>query len=383
MRVLVSAESFLPSVNGVTNSVLRVIEHLDNRGHETMVIAPEPGPTTVKLKSGTVVPILRVSSIAVPHYRSMSVGLASERRINAVLRSFQPHVVHLAAPVVLGRRVGTLTARLGIPSVALFQTDLSGFVTDYGGRFAVRPIWRWLRSIHNKADLTLAPTLTMAKTLKSRRFRRVSVWGRGVDHDQFSPTRRSEAFRKNCGIETDEVLVGYVGRLAAEKRVDHLKPLTRVAGVKVVIVGDGPERSSLERKMPNATFTGFLAGETLGEAMASLDIFVHNGLHETFCQTIQEAMAAEVAVVAPNSGGPIDLVNSGVTGFLFSPNDQDVMVASVLRLVEDPKLRLRISKAARSHVAQKTWESVGDELLTHYERVVGLHETQVARSTVA
>ncbi len=337
-----------------------------------MVIAPEPGPAYIELPSGTRVHVHRVSNIAVPRYRSMSVGVASDRRLADVLTAFKPHIVHLAAPVVLGHRVSSLTAQLGIPSIALFQTDLSGFVSDYGGGFARRPIWRWLRSIHNKADITLAPTLTMAKTLKSRRFRRVSVWGRGVDHTQFDPDRRSVRFRRKCGADDSEVLVGYVGRHAAEKRVDQLQPLASVKGIRLVIIGDGPERCRLERLLPNATFTGFLEGSDLGEAMASLDVFVHNGLHETFCQTIQEAMACGVAVVAPECGGPVDLVEPGITGFLFSPN-QDEMVLSVLRLVEDQKLRLRLAKAGQSKVAERTWESVGDELILHYERVLNLN----------
>ncbi len=144
-------------------------------------------------------------------------------------------------------------------------------------------------------------------------------------------------------------------------------------GIRLVVIGDGPERCRLERLLPNATFTGFLEGSDLGEAMASLDVFVHNGLHETFCQTIQEAMACGVAVVAPECGGPVDLVEPGITGFLFSPNNQDEMVLSVLRLVEDQKLRLRLAKAGQSKVAERTWESVGDELILHYERVLNLN----------
>lgn len=367
MRVLISAESFVPAVNGVTNSVLRVADHLARHGHDVRVIAPGPGPSELELESGATVRIERVRGFRLPRYRSLSFGLPASRRIRAVMDDFQPDIVHLAAPVILGRSIGTTASKLGLRTVALFQTDLSGFITNYGLSVAAGPVWDWLRRIHNKADLTLAPTPTIAADLRKRHFQRVEVWGRGVDHLQFSPDRRSEEFRTACGLEPGQVLVGYVGRLAAEKRVDRLRALTANPGIKLVVVGEGPERQRLEALLPGAHFTGFRSGDELGEAMASLDLFVHTGEHETFGQTIQEAMSCGVPVIAPSAGGPLDLVQHGVNGLLYPPDSAATLARHVQRLALNEAARTRFGEAARSTVADRSWEMVGRELISHYE----------------
>ncbi|WP_279582591.1 glycosyltransferase [Fodinicola feengrottensis] len=141
-----------------------------------------------------------------------------------------------------------------------------------------------------------------------------------MDGDRFSPEHRSQALRRELA-PGGELLVGYVGRLAAEKHLELLEPVTLLPGVRVVIVGDGPARKALEHRMPQATFRGELRGADLSAAYASLDLFVHTGANETFCQSVQEALAAGVPAVAPAAGGPLDLVKDGQTGLLVRPDD--------------------------------------------------------------
>ncbi|MEO0494213.1 MAG: glycosyltransferase family 1 protein [Actinomycetota bacterium] len=373
MRVLIAAESFLPMVNGVTNSVLRVLEHLDRRGHEALVVAPAPGPRSVRLSTGTSVPVERIAAVNVPFYDGLTAAWPSERRSVSIVRRYRPDVVHLAAPTVLGRQIGRAASQAGVPTVALFQTDLAGFVQNYELGLGVAGIWRWLRTIHNRADLTLAPTPTLAAELESRGFRRVGVWGRGVDHRQFDPARRSTELREVAGASAERPLVGFVGRLAAEKQIERLHGLRSLGDrYRLMIVGDGPERDRLERLFPTAHFTGMLRGEALGEAMASLDVFVHTGPHETFCQTIQEAMAAGVPVVAPDAGGPRDLVLPGETGWRYHPDRPTEMVEAVASLLQSAELRTRMGADARRMVADRSWEAIGDVLLDHYARVLSL-----------
>jgi phosphatidylinositol alpha 1,6-mannosyltransferase len=365
---LISAECFVPVVNGVTNSVLRVLEHLDRRGHDMLVVAPAPGPSSVTLPSGRTIRVVRLPSMKVPFYDGMHFSWPSERRCHEILRAYRPNVVHLAAPTLLGAQIGRAAQRSGVPSVAIFQTDLAGFVQNYEGvGFSARWIWRWLRSVHNRADVTLAPTPTLASELTRRGFSRVGVWGRGVDREQFTPDRRCERIRAQLAGTDDRPLVGYVGRLAAEKQVDRLAALRRLGDRhRLVIVGDGPDRPRLQRLLPDAHFTGMLRGEELGATMASLDVFVHTGPHETFCQAVQEAMAAGVPVVGPDAGGPRDLIVSGVTGWRFDPDRPAELVEAVASLVESGPLRRTMGQAGFEAVADRTWENVGDDLLRHY-----------------
>jgi phosphatidylinositol alpha 1,6-mannosyltransferase len=160
--------------------------------------------------------------------------------------------------------------------------------------------------------------------------------------------------------------VGYVGRLANEKRIDDLAVLDKRDDIQLVIVGDGPARIRLERELPNAKFVGYQGGEDLARYYASLDIFVHTGKHETFCQSIQEALASGVPVIAPNSGGPTDLVKHGWTGFLIDTSNSYSLNHSVNQILNSSEHRL-MSQRARESVVHRTWELVNSQLVSHYK----------------
>jgi phosphatidylinositol alpha 1,6-mannosyltransferase len=363
MRIAIITESFPPDVNGVAHSVLRVAEQLLHRGHHALIVAPE----SVKPVDVSPVPcrVVRVPSMSLPGYPSFRIGLPS-RRVRHELTKFGPDVVHLASPVILGAYGGTVARSLNLPTVAVYQTDLPAYAREYRLSVATQAFaWRWLRGIHNGAGRTLAPSTVTAADLTAHGIERVQLWGRGVDTTRFSPTRRSAELRSSLAPD-GEVLVGYVGRLAIEKRVDLLAPIAKLPGVKLVIVGDGPAASDLRKAMPTAAFLGERHGTELAEVYASLDVFAHSGPHETFGQTLQEAAASGLPVVAPAAGGPLDLVADGTTGFLVPPGDSAAMTAAVARLVESDELRARLGAASRERVLGRSWSALTDELIGHY-----------------
>jgi phosphatidylinositol alpha 1,6-mannosyltransferase len=197
------------------------------------------------------------------------------------------------------------------------------------------------------------------------------VWRRGVSLDLFDPARRDDGLRTAWTFGSpDSTVVGYVGRLAPEKQVRRLRELAAVPDTHLVVIGDGPERGWLEKHLPLATFTGMLHGQDLARAFASLDVFVHPGEAETFCQTVQEAQASGVAVVAPAAGGPLDLVEHRETGLLYPPGDSSLLRAHVGELVADPHYRRQLAVRARAVVARRTWARVVDQLVdVHYASV--------------
>jgi phosphatidylinositol alpha 1,6-mannosyltransferase len=363
VRVAIVTESFLPQVNGVTNSVLRVIEHLRGHGHEALVVAPGPGP-----ESYLHARVVRTRAVDVPVVTSLPIGVPGPKVISALL-DFAPDVVHLASPFVLGAGGLRAARRLGVPTVAVYQTDVAGFAAAYGLARGSRAAWRWIRRLHTFADRTLAPSSDAVRSLVEHGVPRVFHWGRGVDTALFNPQRLDPGLRAELA-PNGELLVGYVGRLAPEKQVDRLTALNDMPGVRLVIVGDGPDGANLRERLPGAAFLGFQTGVPLATAYASLDVFVHTGPHETFCQAVQEAMASGVPVLAPNAGGPRDLVQHGKTGFLLDDLRTDLRPA--VDTLMDPALRARFSAAGRRAVLGRTWTAVCDELVDHYAAVTEL-----------
>lgn len=359
---MIVAECFLPEINGVTNSVLRVVEHLERRHHEVLVIAPGIGPTHYSRT-----PVERVPAMALPFYRSLSVGLPGGQ-VRSILARFRPDVVHLAAPVVLGAVAVRAAGTLKIPTVAVYQTDVAGFGGRYGLGFAGDAVWSWLRRLHNQADLTLAPSSSAAWTLGNQGIRRVARWGRGVDLERFQPSHRSPSLRRSLAPR-GELLIGYVGRLAPEKQV-HLLAHAAAPGTRTVIVGDGPSAYRLRGLLPRAVFVGAKTGAELSQYVASLDVFVHTGFNETFCQAVQEALASGVPVVAPAAGGPLDTVRHGVNGFLYPPDQPEMLGEAVKELVREPALRTGMGAAARQSVLGRDWSTLGDELIQHYRQAI-------------
>ena len=358
------AECFLPEVNGVTNSVLRMLEHFERQGHQALVIAPGDGPT----RYGAA-PVERVPAVRCPFYKSLPVGVPTGQ-VKTVLARFRPDVVHLAAPVMLGA-AGVRAARsLSVPSVAVYQTDLAGFARRYGAGALSPLVWRWLRWVHQQADLTLAPSSHAVWELRGHGIGPVACWSRGVDLDRFNGRHRSELLRRRLA-PNGEVVIGYVGRLAKEKQVHLLHHLANLPGTRLLVVGDGPARPELERQLKNAVFVGFQSGASLSQLVASLDVFVHTGADETFCQSIQEALASGVPVVAPASGGPVDLVRHGDNGWLFPVGKPALLRGAVEVLVADPALRRAMATRSRASVKHRTWEALGNELLDHYREVTG------------
>jgi phosphatidylinositol alpha 1,6-mannosyltransferase len=208
----------------------------------------------------------------------------------------------------------------------------------------------------------------------------VHLWRRGVDSVRFHPRHRDEALRRELA-PGGEVLVGYVGRLAPEKRVDLLAQTVALPGVRVVVVGDGPSEQALRQSLPGAVFLGRRTGDELAALYASFDVFAHTGPMETFCQTIQEAMASGIPVVGPAVGGPLDLIAHQRTGFLVPPRDGTAVARAVEQLAADPELRARFGTAGRAEVESRTWQSVGDELIEHYRHVIGTADTSGTSGT--
>jgi phosphatidylinositol alpha 1,6-mannosyltransferase len=382
LRVAVVAETFSPAVNGVVDSVLRAVDHLAVRGHSAVVVAPSGEP--YQSRCGAQVEVVTVPSTRWPLYRRLAVARPGAG-ITTLLADLAPDVVHLAAPAVLGSAAAQAARALGIPSVAVFQNDPAAYARRHRLPGGPAVAWRVLRAVHGAADLTLAPSTASAEMLRCHGIDPVALWARGVDLTQFTPRRRDEGLRHQLA-PGGELVVGVVARLAVEKRLHLLAETARLPGVRLVVVGDGPQAGQLARVLPEAVFLGQRTGAELGRIVASLDLFVHPGADETFGQAVQEALAAGVPVVVAASGGPLDLVRHGQNGWLWAGADPEVLAAVVAGLRDDRTALTAAASRARTSVADRTWARIGDELIGHYGAVLARaprHGTGQSRSTRA
>ena len=403
LSVLIVSESSLEQTNGVSGSVKRILDRFSERGFDARVIAPQPAPEGGAYDG---FPVTEEPSWPIQNF---NVAICTKTPvIQEIKNGPKPDVIHIAAPISkLGHAALIAGEELGVPTVAIYQTD----VAQYARRFAREAVdgvvdgvmprppknSGWLRKVgrnageaaeqivadriarmHNMATLTLAPTTQAQARLETFGVepKLIRLWGRGVDSELFTPSRveneHAQALRHDWSHGGTVPVVGYVGRLAPEKRVERLTALDGL-NMQLVIVGGGPVEAELRERLPHAVFTGMLHGAELADAYAALDVFVHTGTEETFGQTLQEAMASGLPVIAPAAGGPIDLVRDGETGLLYGPDDDDELRSCVERLLLDPALRRSMGEAGLAAVTPRTWPALVDELIDYYRLAIELN----------
>lgn len=363
MRIAVVTEAFLPQVNGVTNSVLRLLEFCKAQGHDVLIIAPESegAPSEYlgyKIKHVPSISMKRLIPMAVP-----------KKYLEPLLEGFAPDVIHLASPIFLGHYVARIARKAGIPTVSVYQTDIAGFARHYGLTIAHNTLKKWVSRIHQASDITLAPSKWACRDLEQSGVKNVRLWKRGVDLVNFTPARRDESLRSNIAGGKEKLVIGYVGRIANEKRIDDLKILDQQDDIQLIIVGDGPAAPRIKKELPGARFVGYQSGTELARYVASFDIFVHTGKHETFCQGIQEALASGVPVIGPDTGGPVDLIEHGITGLLIDTADAHELLEAVATLRNHSSFDL-MQLAARKSVEHRTWDYINAQLISHYQDAI-------------
>ncbi|HEV2238941.1 MAG TPA: glycosyltransferase family 1 protein [Ktedonobacterales bacterium] len=366
MRVALVTENFLPKLDGVTRTLAMLLEHLQRRGHRVALFGPSGAPDVYAGAR-----VFGAPGVPLPFYPELRAliptPLLEERLVN-----FQPDVVHVVEPMLLGAAGIHWAQKIGAPLVSSYHTDLAAYCAYYQLGALAQPVWAYRRFLHNLCLHTLCPSPTTASQVAARGIQRVGVWPRGVDAALFAPERRSAAWRARItGAAVDTPIVLYVGRLSPEKNLAALVAAFRALAdteAHLVLVGDGPARGQLEQALggPRVTFTGYLSGEALATAYASADVFAFPSLTETFGQVAQEAMASGLPVVAFDAGGVHDLVAHERTGLLAPAGDAAAFAAALAALVASPARRLRLGAQGREFALRHTWERVMDGLLEVY-----------------
>ena len=363
-RLAVVTETYPPEVNGVAMSMARVVDGLHRRNHDVQLIRPRQSAGTAPPPGGKpAVDEVLTKGLPVPLYPNLRMGVPSKRSLVKLWSLHRPDVVHIATEGPLGWSALQAARHLVLPVTSDYRTNFHAYGKHYRLGLFSKPIMGYLRKFHNRCDATMVPTEAMRVQLAERGFERLAVVGRGVDAQRFDPARRSAAMREGWGAGADDLVMGYVGRLAPEKNLGAV--LAAYEAVKatqprarLVFVGDGPMRAELAARMPDAVFAGQRSGDDLAAHYAGLDLFLFPSLTETFGNVTTEAMASGCAVVAFESAAAGELIRSGVNGWLAGLGREADFVATVRVAAGDAAARRAVTAAARATARRLDWGDI-------------------------
>ncbi len=373
MKIAFFTETFLPKVDGIVTRLTKTIEYLIKNGDEVIVFCPEGCPENHKGAK-----IVGVAAMPLPLYPELKLGLPGPS-VSDALEEFKPDLIHVVNPAVLGLGGIWLAKTNNIPLIASYHTHLPKYLEYYGMGMLEPLLWELLKAAHNQALLNLCTSTAMVEELENKGIRRTALWQRGVDTDSFKPEFRKETMRKKLlgkYQDTGSLLI-YVGRLSAEKQIERIKPvLEKIPDATLALVGDGPYRSQLEKIFENTktNFVGYLAGEELASAYASGDIFLFPSSTETLGLVLLEAMAAGCPVIGANKGGIPDIINDGINGCLYDPDQEDQgessLIEAIEKILKNNKKKEEMRVAARKEAERWNWNQATLQLRTYYKQTL-------------
>lgn len=362
-------ESFLPKVDGVSKTTYLTVRYLQETGREVIVFGPDSAVPNIG--DSEVIPL---PSVAVPTATETRMALPIPY-IAKRIQEFQPDLIHLASPALMTVTGMVLGREMNVPVVANYQTDLPGYAAHYGMPILQHPVRGWLRYLHNGCHINLVPSKMVGDELRKHGFRRLRVWGRGVNIERFNPKHFSQDMREKMlnGRNLDSILVIFVGRLANEKRVDLLREVADVPNVSLTIIGDGHMREEWEKLFAGTGthFMGYMFKDELATAFASADGFFFPGPNETFGQVVQEAMASGLPTVVTNQGAVGELVDEGKTGFVVEHN-RSAFADAAKTLQENRDLLEQMSVNARASAETRPWSAIMEQLESYYHEAVAI-----------
>lgn len=373
MRIALLTETFIPKIDGIVTTLCETVRQLKILGHEVLLFAPDGG---IRNFEGAPIVGMKGHSFALYPELRLSLPRASMR---AQIRGFQPDLLHVADPALLGVAGlyyggGRNGGALHLPLVISYHTDLPAYLHYYKFGFMEPHIWRIMRARHNRATLNLCTSVAMMEQLRQHGIGQVALWPGGVDTALFRPDRRSEAMRARLteGHPESPLLV-YVGRLSAEKDIERLKPiLAALPGARLALIGDGPHHKTLQAYFAGMPvyMAGFLRGEELAAAYASGDVFVMPSRTETLGLVVLEAMSSGLPVVGARAGGIPEMIENGVSGFLFDTEGEAIeAIRPLLKCLEN---RRATGAAARQQAANHSWKAATMKLIEHYKTACAL-----------
>ncbi len=362
LHIALISETFPPEINGVANTLGRLCAGLRERGHRLQLVRPRQSADDGQRSTDE---LLLTRGWPLPGYPGLQWGQASMHKLLRRWKRQRPDVLYIATEGPLGLSALRAARRLHIPVISGFHTNFQQYSGHYGLGLLTRFLTNYLRWFHNRSQLTLVPSASQSLELQRRSFERVHLLARGVDSQLFHPAKRCAELRRQWGVQDDELVVVHVGRIAAEKNLDLLVRSFRALQsrypqqrLKLVMVGDGPQRACLQKELPDAVFCGVQRDQALAAHYASADLFLFPSLSETFGNVLLEALASGLAVVAYDQAAAAQHIRHGHNGALAMPGDEAAFIDSACWLLEDRETLRRVRLNARQHASRQGWPAI-------------------------
>lgn len=321
------------------------------------------------------------AEVELPFYAGRRVGVPSLMGLTEALTSRPYALVHACSPGPAGVGAAAIAHLAGLPLVISHHTELGRYAALRSGRADLEQLTReGLSAWYAQGRLVLSPSSSADRSLEALGVdgARIARWTRGVDPTLFGPRTRDTS--------DERITVLYAGRLSTEKGIGLLVDAFSMAHVRdsrlhLVLAGDGPEAPLLRSALgAEATFLGWQTREQLAHTYGQADVFCFASCTDTYGQVVAEAQASALPVIAVAEGGPVDLVEDGVTGLLVEPSPI-ALADALIELARAPERRAALGRAAARAARTRTWEAAFAQLAAGYE--AALREPARQELTVA
>jgi glycosyltransferase involved in cell wall biosynthesis len=358
--------------DGANQALNRLVGYLLRQGVKVRVYSP-----TVKHPAFPATgDLVSIPAIPMPLRSEYRVPIAIPARVKRDLAEFNPNVVHVSSPDIVGHRAVTWARRNKIATVASVHTRFETYLAYYHLQMFEPDVRAILRRFYSRCEVVMAPAESTAAVLRAQRMNRdIAIWARGIDRDQFNPERRDMEWRRSIGIADDEMVIAFLGRVVMEKGLDVFSDAIHAFAAhkvkhRVLVIGEGPARPWFEQQLPDAIFLGQQTGDDLARALASCDVLLNPSITEAFGNVTLEAMACALPVVAADASGATNLVRHGVTGTLVDPDELEEFADALETYARDPDLRHRHGAAGLADAETMDWDSINAKVIRVYKHAI-------------
>ena len=384
--------TYLPNVCGVSRSVVAFTEALRRQGQQVLVVAPD-----VKDAPENEPGVVRVPALKNVTSNDICIRLPIPGYLTSTLHDFQPDVVHVHHPFLLGNTGLRLAASRNLPVLFTYHTMYEHYTHYIPGdselleRFTVRLATEFA----NLCDRVIAPSGSVKSLLRSRGVRSpIAVLPTGIDTQRFARGDGRRA-RRSFGIPPRAFVVGSVGRLAQEKNLGFLTRavatfLRQRPKAHFLVVGDGPMRDEIQQISRKAGVAdrlhlseGELSGQDLIDAYHAMDVMAFASHSETQGMVLAEAMAAGMPVVALDASGARDIVRDRFNGRLLPRENIGEFVEALMWVASAGPRRFESLQQGIQRTADEfSIDNCTRHLIHNYRAAIGNRRRQAADATV-